>query len=77
MREHQTPDVTFAGAVFLRSGSSYISCVEFFRIKKAAAIQLFGQVMGKTLHHLLKHEETHIESWFDSLSVVLCCRLIN
>ena len=46
-------------------------------LKKAAAIQLFGQVMGKTLHHLLKHEETHIESWFDSLSVVLCCRLIN
>lgn len=59
------------------SAREFLFCVEFFRIKEAAAIKFFGQVMGKTLHHLLKHEETHIESWFDSLSVVLCCRIIT
>lgn len=59
------------------SAREFLFCVEFFRIKESAATKFFGQVMGKSMQHLLRHEETHIESWYDSLSVVLCCRIIT
>eukprot|EP00040_Diaphanoeca_grandis_P031827 m.191310 g.191310 ORF g.191310 m.191310 type:complete len:698 (+) comp32425_c0_seq1:236-2329(+) len=54
----------------------FLFCVDFFRIKESAAKTFFDDVMDKTLMHLLKAEESHIEVWFDSISVVLCCRIL-
>jgi hypothetical protein len=55
----------------------YAFCLQFFGMNDERAIKFFSEVMGKTMGLLLKHEETRIANWYDSISLVLCARVIG
>eukprot|EP00041_Stephanoeca_diplocostata_P036773 m.1355056 g.1355056 ORF g.1355056 m.1355056 type:complete len:700 (-) comp24932_c0_seq37:2552-4651(-) len=59
------------------SAREFLFCIEFFKIKEGSALKFFTEVMGKTLHLILKHEEARLANWYDSISVVLCSRILG
>jgi len=59
------------------SSREFLFSVEFFKIKEAAAQKFFREVLGRTLQLVLKHEEVRLANTFDSIGIVLCCRIIS
>jgi hypothetical protein len=55
----------------------FVFCMVFFCMPENRAVKLFHDVMGKTMAHILKHEETRIATCFDSISLVLCARIVK
>ena len=55
----------------------FLFCNEFFGMADADSVKLFHEVMGKTMALMLSHEKARIAAWFDSISLVLCARILN
>lgn len=49
---------------------------EFFMVKGNTALDLFSQIMGKTLSLLVKNVESHIAVSYDTICIFLCAQLI-
>lgn len=55
----------------------FLFSIEFFKIKEVAALRFFQEVMGRALTLAQKHEESRVANTFDSIGLVLCCRIIS
>ncbi|XP_063234732.1 vacuolar protein sorting-associated protein 52 homolog isoform X2 [Bacillus rossius redtenbacheri] len=54
----------------------YLFLCEFFMVQGAPALDLFTQVMGKTLGHLIKNMEAYTQDCYDTIALFLCLHLI-
>jgi len=52
-------------------------CLEFFGMPEERALKFFGEVMIKTISMLVQHEKDRIATWYDSISLVLCAKIIS
>eukprot|EP00038_Savillea_parva_P020732 m.32256 g.32256 ORF g.32256 m.32256 type:complete len:710 (+) comp4878_c0_seq1:290-2419(+) len=59
------------------SSREFLFSVDFFKIKEEAALKFFHEVMGRSLSLVLKHEEARVATTFDSIGLVLCCRILS
>lgn len=67
----------FRCSLIQTSAREFLFCLEFFSIKEASSLKFFGEVMGKSMGLLLKHEEMRVAGWFDAISLVICCRILD
>ncbi|XP_046999659.1 vacuolar protein sorting-associated protein 52 homolog [Schistocerca americana] len=54
----------------------YLFLTEFFMVKGSHALDLFDQIMAKTLNLLVKNLETFVQSCYDAIALFLCAHLI-
>nr|CAD7193636.1 unnamed protein product [Timema douglasi] len=54
----------------------YLFLTEFFMVCGASALDLFNQIMGKTLNLLSKNLETFVQDCYDTIALFLCLHLI-
>eukprot|EP00039_Didymoeca_costata_P026084 m.14879 g.14879 ORF g.14879 m.14879 type:complete len:694 (+) comp5237_c0_seq1:102-2183(+) len=64
-------------AMMDNSAREFLFGCEFFGMQDDRCVKFFSDLMGKTMALLLKHEETRIANWYDSISLVLCARIIH
>ncbi|CAH2005010.1 unnamed protein product [Acanthoscelides obtectus] len=54
----------------------YLFICEYFMVKDQAAMNLFNQIMEKTLTLLQKNIESYVSSCYDSIAIFLCFHLV-
>ncbi|CAH0393966.1 unnamed protein product [Bemisia tabaci] len=53
----------------------YLFLGEFFMLKPSSALNIFSQVMDKTLNLLFKNLETYVDHCYDTIALFLCAHL--
>ncbi|XP_015510858.2 vacuolar protein sorting-associated protein 52 homolog [Neodiprion lecontei] len=54
----------------------YLFLSEFFKVRGTQAMDIFDQVMGKTLHLLLKNLQSFVDDCYDTIALFLCLHLV-
>ncbi|XP_012256870.2 vacuolar protein sorting-associated protein 52 homolog [Athalia rosae] len=54
----------------------YLFLAEFFKVRGTQAMDIFDQVMGKTLHLLLKNLQSFVDDCYDTIALFLCLHLV-
>ncbi|KAG7209787.1 hypothetical protein KM043_011405 [Ampulex compressa] len=54
----------------------YLFLTEFFKVFGAQAMDIFNQVMGKTLSHMLKNLQSFVDNCYDTIALFLCLHLV-
>ncbi|XP_069688435.1 vacuolar protein sorting-associated protein 52 homolog isoform X2 [Periplaneta americana] len=54
----------------------YLFLAEFFIVQGPQALELFNQILGKTLNLLVKNLETFVQDCYDAIALFLCIHLI-
>ncbi|KAJ8687723.1 hypothetical protein QAD02_023517 [Eretmocerus hayati] len=54
----------------------YLFLTEFFKVKGAQALDMFNQVLGKTLNLILKNLQSFVDSSYDAIALFLCLNLV-
>ncbi|XP_012275317.1 vacuolar protein sorting-associated protein 52 homolog [Orussus abietinus] len=54
----------------------YLFLTEFFKVRGSQAMEIFNQVMGKTLGHLLKNVQSFVDDCYDTIALFLCLHLV-
>lgn len=55
----------------------YLFIMEFFTFREDPALELFDQIMGKTLNLMVKNLETFVQDTYDAIAIFLCSHLIS
>ncbi|CAK9833190.1 Vacuolar protein sorting-associated protein 52 homolog [Anthophora retusa] len=54
----------------------YLFLTEFFKVRGAQAMDIFNQVMGKTLNLMVKNLQSFVEDCYDTIALFLCLHLV-
>ncbi|XP_058792719.1 vacuolar protein sorting-associated protein 52 homolog isoform X2 [Phymastichus coffea] len=54
----------------------YLFLTEFFKVRGPQALDIFNQVMGKTLSLLLKNLQSFVDDSYDAIALYLCLHLV-
>ncbi|XP_011167221.1 vacuolar protein sorting-associated protein 52 homolog [Solenopsis invicta] len=54
----------------------YLFLIEFFKVRNAQALDIFNQVMGKTLSLMTKNLQSFVEDCYDTIGLFLCLHLV-
>ncbi|OXU25315.1 hypothetical protein TSAR_013035 [Trichomalopsis sarcophagae] len=54
----------------------YLFLTEFFKVRGAQALDIFNQVMGKTISLLLKNLQSFVDDSYDAIALFLCLHLV-
>ncbi|KAG5344807.1 VPS52 protein, partial [Acromyrmex charruanus] len=54
----------------------YLFLMEFFKVRNAQALDIFNQVMGKTLSLMIKNLQSFVEDCYDTIALFLCLHLV-
>ncbi|XP_024872345.1 vacuolar protein sorting-associated protein 52 homolog [Temnothorax curvispinosus] len=55
----------------------YLFLIEFFKVHNAQALDIFNQVMGKTLNLMIKNLQSFVEDCYDTIALFLCLNLVK
>lgn len=54
----------------------YLFLTEFFKVCNAQALDIFNQVMGKTLNLMVKNLQSFVDDCYDAIALFLCLHLV-
>ncbi|XP_014476190.1 PREDICTED: vacuolar protein sorting-associated protein 52 homolog [Dinoponera quadriceps] len=54
----------------------YLFLTEFFKVRNAQALDIFNQVMGKTLNLMIKNLQSFVDDCYDTIALFLCWHLV-
>ncbi|OAD58437.1 Vacuolar protein sorting-associated protein 52 like protein [Eufriesea mexicana] len=54
----------------------YLFLTEFFKMRGAQAMDIFNEVMGKTLNLMVKNLQSFVEDCYDTIALFLCLHLV-
>ncbi|XP_066599067.1 vacuolar protein sorting-associated protein 52 homolog [Prorops nasuta] len=54
----------------------YLFLTEFFKVRGSQAMDIFNQVMGKTLALILKNLQSFVDDCYDTIALFLCLHLV-
>ncbi|KOC65838.1 Vacuolar protein sorting-associated protein 52 like protein [Habropoda laboriosa] len=54
----------------------YLFLTEFFKVRGVQAMDIFNQVMGKTLNLMVKNLQSFVEDCYDTIALFLCLHLV-
>ena len=54
----------------------YLFLTEFFKVRGIQAMDIFNQVMGKTLNLMLKNLQSFVDDCYDTIALFLCLHLV-
>ncbi|XP_076242693.1 vacuolar protein sorting 52 [Calliopsis andreniformis] len=54
----------------------YLFLTEFFKVRGAQAMDIFNQVMGKTLNLMVKNLQSFVDDCYDTIALFLCLHLV-
>ncbi|XP_072749370.1 vacuolar protein sorting-associated protein 52 homolog [Anoplolepis gracilipes] len=54
----------------------YLFLIEFFKARNAQALDIFNQVMGKTLNLMTKNLQLFVDDCYDTIALFLCLHLV-
>ncbi|KMQ97520.1 vacuolar protein sorting-associated protein 52-like protein [Lasius niger] len=54
----------------------YLFLIEFFKARNAQALDIFNQVMGKTLSLMMKNLQSFVDDCYDTIALFLCLHLV-
>lgn len=55
----------------------YLFLIEFFKVHNAQALDIFNQIMGKTLNLMTKNLQSYVEDCYDTIALFLCLNLVT
>ncbi|XP_003485035.1 vacuolar protein sorting-associated protein 52 homolog [Bombus impatiens] len=54
----------------------YLFLTEFFKVRGVQAMDIFNQVMGKTINLMVKNLQSFVENCYDTIALFLCLHLV-
>ncbi|XP_033335141.1 vacuolar protein sorting 52 [Megalopta genalis] len=54
----------------------YLFLTQFFKVRDAQAMDIFNQVMGKTLNLMVKNLQSFVDDCYDTIALFLCLHLV-
>lgn len=54
----------------------YLFLIEFFKARNTQALDIFNQVMGKTLSLMMKNLQSFVDDCYDTIALFLCLHLV-
>ncbi|XP_060816397.1 vacuolar protein sorting-associated protein 52 homolog [Bombus pascuorum] len=54
----------------------YLFLTEFFKVRGVQAMDIFNQVMGKTINLMVKNLQSFVEDCYDTIALFLCLHLV-
>ncbi|XP_076183022.1 vacuolar protein sorting 52 [Ptiloglossa arizonensis] len=54
----------------------YLFLTEFFKVRGAQAMDIFNQVMGKTLNLMVKNLQSFVDDCYDTIALFICLHLV-
>ncbi|XP_011252571.1 vacuolar protein sorting-associated protein 52 homolog [Camponotus floridanus] len=54
----------------------YLFLIDFFKARNTQALEIFNQVMGKTLNLMIKNLQSFVDDCYDTIALFLCLHLV-